>query len=157
MLIKEKEYKDLQEKLEREEKRHNEEIKVLNSRIKELEKSLKPDHIKVEFLEYLENPYCNPERYGRDFILGKFQVEANIKLSYGIVRQIHSMLNSIKNNLAEKYAKRYQYVAEDLKEKMNAQIKAQRRMLVSELLDIINNNFFIEKKLIEKLNQYNEY
>ena len=160
MIIKEKEFKDLKEELKNSKEKHKEEVKLLENKIKELEKAIKPDHININYFEYLENPYASSSRYSysdRDFIKGKFEVNTSIVLSQGIVCQIHSLLSKIKKDFAEKYVKMYEIALKSIDKKVEEQIKFEKKKIALEILRILDKkNLFGKKEAIAKLTEFYE-
>ena len=140
MIVKEKEFKDLQESLVEQKEKYVNEIKALKAKIVELEKLIKPEEIKVKYFEYLENPY-NSSRpsWNKDFILGNFELESSISLSSGVRRQILGLLRDIKRHFAEKYVDAYEKMLKSNELKNKERLKIIKQNIIKDLLTEYNN------------------
>lgn len=147
MLIKKSEYNDLIEEINS----AKSEIKELKKENEKLQNSIKSDEIIVQYFEYSENPYryCGQTQ----FINGTFQLNASIKLSSGIRSQILNLCRSIKYQFESKYSKKFQYIDELYKSKIEESNKRNNK-LISDLKDLSKNTFISKKKLNNLINGY---
>lgn len=153
MIIKEKELKDLQISLEKEREEHYKKVKALEEEVSKLKKVLKPDHIVIEYLEYLESH--RPVRgYNSDFIKSGFDLSTNITLSNGIRRQILGLLRGIKQHLSDTYVTRYIRLEDSLKKEYQEKHKLFKQQVELSLIRTIkSSSIFNKTKLLNEVSE----